>query len=309
MEKRHKKTGFFFKLFMVLAIIAALVSGVYFALDKLIVPKYFKAYGIENMHDLVGMVKTLYNSPNEKDMITNGYLPSDLKTATDKLKHANFPMTESGVIDYMTISEGVDRDQIVQGEYEFTDREIAAIVDQMLASESGILASKLPNIEYIDVLNINILELIITPNIVEYDGNAEPIYDTNSANVSFTCKVDTSSVRNQMASHMDTPLFLLNMIVPKTLYIQVDYNMQKDIEGEWHSEKGNIGINGRTAEDSEILLNLLIEFIFPVEDEMTIDKLCETFGNIIIQGIEIFGEVDIKANINETGQSGVVLRT
>jgi len=308
MEKRRKKSGFFLKLFMVLAIIAALVSGVYFALDKLIVPKYFKVYGIENMHDLVGMVKTLYNSPNEKDMITNGYIKSDLKNATEKLKSANFPITETGVVDYIKISNGVNRDEIIKGEYEFTDREIAAIVDEMLKSESGILSSKLTHLEYIDAININVLELIITPETIGSNGNAEPIYATDKANVSFTCKVDTSSVRSQMASHMDTPIFLLNMIVPKTIYIQVDYNLQKDQNGEWHSEKGNIGINGRTAKDSEILLNLLIEFIFPAEDEMTIDKLCESFGDIIIQGIEIFGEIEIKSNINGSGENGVLLK-
>ena len=306
-KKRRKRSGFFIKLFAIVASLAAIVFGVYFALDKLIVPKYFKTYGIGNMHDLVAMVKTLYNAPDEDDIIKNGYLSSDLISATKKFKDANFPFTESGEIDYMLLSSGGGRDGLIEGEYKFTDREIAAILDQMLVSESGVLASNLPNIKYIDTININLLEIIIDPIVVGKDINGANIYATDKAKVSFTCKIDTSAVRTQMAKAMDTPLFLLNMIIPETLYITVDYNMEKNWLGEWESDDGYMAVNGRTSKDSKILLDLLVDFVFPEEDEMTVDILRSEFKNIIMIGLDVFGDVSVYVDNDSTLSKGIKL--
>ncbi len=304
MEKKKKKYTFFIKLFVSLATIVAVVFCAYLALDKLVVPKYFKDYGIEDMHDLVAMVKTLYNSPDEKDMITNGYTSADQKSAVKKLISANFPSISETELDYVEISEGLDKSSLVSGEYEFTDREIAAILDQML--ESGILASKLPNMQYIDTININVLELIITPTqFTDEEGNI--YYDSESANISFTFKIDTSSVRTQMASAMDTPLFLLNMIVPKTLYVTINFNFYINDEGVWAVKDNNMAVNGRTAKDSEILLNLLIDFIFTEEDQMTIEKFSNEFGNILITGMDMLGQIRVNSNIGSSKSNGVTL--
>lgn len=303
MESKKKRYTFFIKLFIALATIVALVFCAYLAIDKLVVPKYFKDYGINNMHDLVAMVKTLYNTPDEKDIITNGYTQADQRSAVKKLISANFPSVSETELDYAEISQGLDKSSLVSGQYEFTDREIAGILDQML--DSGILASQLPNLKYLDTININILELIITPTeFTDNEGNV--YYDTDSANVSFTFKLDTSSVRTQMAHTMDIPTFFLDMIVPKTMYITINYNLFIDDYGVWQVGEGSIAVNGRTAKDSEILLNLLIEFIFPEEDQMTIDKFSIEFGNILIKGMDMLGQIRIKANV-QASSNGVVL--
>lgn len=303
MESKKKRYTFFIKLFIALATIVAVVFCAYLAIDKLVVPKYFKDYGINNMHDLVAMVKTLYNTPDEKDIITNGYTQADQRSAVKKLISANFPSVSETELDYAEISQGLDKSSLVSGQYEFTDREIAGILDQML--DSGILASQLPNLKYLDTININILELIITPTeFTDNEGNV--YYDTDSANVSFTFKLDTSSVRTQMAHTMDIPTFFLDMIVPKTMYITINYNLFIDDYGVWQVGEGSIAVNGRTAKDSEILLNLLIEFIFPEEDQMTIDKFSIEFGNILIKGMDMLGQIRIKANV-QASSNGVVL--
>ncbi len=303
MESKKKRYTFFIKLFIALATIVAVVFCAYLAIDKLVVPKYFKDYGINNMHDLVAMVKTLYNTPDEKDIITNGYTQADQRSAVKKLISANFPSVSETELDYAEISQGLDKSSLVSGQYEFTDREIAGILDQML--DSGILASQLPNLKYLDTININILELIITPTeFTDNEGNV--YYDTDSANVSFTFKLDTSSVRTQMAHTMDIPTFFLDMIVPKTMYITINYNLFIDEYGVWQVGEGSIAVNGRTAKDSEILLNLLIEFIFPEEDQMTIDKFSIEFGNILIKGMDMLGQIRIKANV-QASSNGVVL--
>lgn len=303
MESKKKRYTFFIKLFIALATIVAVVFCAYLAIDKLVVPKYFKDYGINNMHDLVAMVKTLYNTPDEKDIITNGYTQADQRSAVKKLISANFPSVSETELDYAEISQGLDKSSLVSGQYEFTDREIAGILDQML--DSGILASQLPNLKYLDTINISILELIITPTeFTDNEGNV--YYDTDSANVSFTFKLDTSSVRTQMAHTMDIPTFFLDMIVPKTMYITINYNLFIDDYGVWQVGEGSIAVNGRTAKDSEILLNLLIEFIFPEEDQMTIDKFSIEFGNILIKGMDMLGQIRIKANV-QASSNGVVL--
>lgn len=303
MESKKKRYTFFIKLFIALATIVAVVFCAYLAIDKLVVPKYFKDYGINNMHDLVAMVKTLYNTPDEKDIITNGYTQADQRSAVKKLISANFPSVSETELDYAEISQGLDKSSLVSGQYEFTDREIAGILDQML--DSGILASQLPNLKYLDTININILELIITPTeFTDNEGNV--YYDTDSANVSFTFKLDTSSVRTQMVHTMDIPTFFLDMIVPKTMYITINYNLFIDDYGVWQVGEGSIAVNGRTAKDSEILLNLLIEFIFPEEDQMTIDKFSIEFGNILIKGMDMLGQIRIKANV-QASSNGVVL--
>lgn len=303
MESKKKRYTFFIKLFIALATIVAVVFCAYLAIDKLVVPKYFKDYGINNMHDLVAMVKTLYNTPDEKDIITNGYTQADQRSAVKKLISANFPSVSETELDYAEISQGLDKSSLVSGQYEFTDREIAGILDQML--DSGILASQLPNLKYLDTINISILELIITPTeFTDNEGNV--YYDTDSANVSFTFKLDTSSVRTQMAHTMDIPTFFLDMIVPKTMYITINYNLFIDEYGVWQVGEGSIAVNGRTAKDSEILLNLLIEFIFPEEDQMTIDKFSIEFGNILIKGMDMLGQIRIKANV-QASSNGVVL--
>jgi len=301
--RRNRNFGFIIKIFIVLVTIVAVVFGVYFGLDRVIVPKYFKSYGINNMHDLVSMVRTLYNSPDEDDIISNGYTTADLLSATKKFKEANFPMTDDGKIDYTVVTEGFDRGQLLSGDYVFSDREIAAVIDQML--ESGVLAEKLPDIKYLDTIKMNVLELIISPEKM-VDGSGNVTYATDKANVSFTFKVNTQAIRSQIASEMQTPIFLLNMIMPETLYITIDYQMEQR-EDYWVINSSNIGLNGRTAKDSNILLNLLIEFIFPVEDNMTVDKLAQECGNILLEGVEIIGTMQVKHGIGPNNSNGVVL--
>ena len=115
MESKKKRYTFFIKLFIALATIVAVVFCAYLAIDKLVVPKYFKDYGINNMHDLVAMVKTLYNTPDEKDIITNGYTQADQRSAVKKLISANFPSVSETELDYAEISQGLDKSSLVSG--------------------------------------------------------------------------------------------------------------------------------------------------------------------------------------------------
>ena len=304
MRRKQKKSGFFIKLAIVLSILIAVVCGAYFALDKLIVPKYFKTYGIDGMGDLVSVVKTLYSQPKEKEIVTNGFTPMDRTTAIDKLLEIGFPETTAGgEIDYEKVARADF--EVQKGEFVFTDRQVASILDDML--DDGVLSNQLPDLKYIDTSNIDILDFIISPVLVGQSGG-QKVYSSTKADIKLLFKFDTTAVRNQMAKEMDTPLFLLDMIVPETLYFTTIYTLELTEEGEWKTH-GNIGINGRNAEDSEILINLLIDFIFPAEDSMTLDKLTVACGDILIQGIGLLGDLKFTTNINSHGTNGLIITT
>lgn len=300
--KQHKKSGFFIKLTMVIAILVAICFGAYFAIDKLVVPKYFSQYGIHDLGELVGMMKTLYNSPKESEIITNGYTKADETSANKKLVGAGFPKEEgTGKIDYVGVSKG--EATIQAGVYHFTDKELGCILNDILAS--GVVQSSLQNLNYLSDISITVLEFIVNPKTVQ--SGESFAYSNNSADISCTFKIDTSLVREQMAKAMDTPLFLLNMIIPKTLYITVDYAISLGEDGSWKIDEKEMGINGRTAKQSDILIDLMISFIFPPEDEMTKDKLTESCGQVLLSGIEFLGDLSFEYNIDGTGTNGVII--
>lgn len=296
--KKNKTLRFFVTLLIVLVILGSLVVGGYFILDKAVVPKYFGEYGINNMGDLVEMMGTLYNNNDESDIVTNPFRESDKVSAENKLIGVGFPKLANGNLDYKKIAEG-QFEVSSEASVELTDKELASIVGEML--NSGVLAEKLPNLRYLNTLTFTMLEVIITPDVIIGEE-----VDLNSAHMEFTVKIDTSSVRTQMANEMEMPLFLLNMIVPKTLYISVEFDLSIN-EGEWVYTNSSIGVNGRTSKQSEILLNLLIDFIFPPEDQMTLERLNEEFGGVIINGLELLGNVQFTNSIYSTSQNGVIL--
>ncbi len=300
--KQHKKSGFFLKLTMVLAILVAICFGAYFAIDRLVVPKYFSQYGIHDLGELVGMMQTLYNSPKESEIITNGYTKADETSANKKLVGAGFPKEEgTGKIDYVGVSKG--EATLQAGVYHFTDKELGCILNDILAS--GVVESNLQNLNYLSDISITVLEFIVNPKPVQNGENFT--YSNNSADISSTFKIDTSLVREQMAKAMDTPLFLLNMIIPKTIYITVNYSISLGEDGNWKIDEKEMGINGRTAKQSDILIDLMISFIFPPEDEMTKDKMIEACGQVLLSGIEFLGDLSFEYNIDGTGTNGVVI--
>lgn len=285
-----KTLSFFIRLIIVLSIIFGIGFSGYLVIDRAVIPNYFGKYGIHNFKDLIEMVQTMYNTPEEKDFITHPFKAADETSALNKLENANIPIVD-GKIDFNQIIDGkveINPEVKENGEY-FSDTEMAAVLDQML--QSGILSSYLNDLSYIDTLSIHARELIITviedDTMTELDGSRH----SNSAKVSLTVKVDTTKAQKHMAKQMDVPIFLLNLIMPDVLYMTTAYNVTIDSEGKYVTTNTLITVNGRNKKQSEILLNLLIAFIFPEEDEMTVEKLGETFADITNSGLSILGDV------------------
>lgn len=296
----NKKTGhikFIAGLLTIILVLGALFCGGYFVLDKVVVPQYFADYGINSMPDLVGMVRTLYTVPAETEIATNAYGESDLRSATNKLTQREYPIFSDGTFDFDAFYEG----KRGNGDLYLTDRELASILDKLLDSTE--FSNILPNLNHIDTLNINLLDLSIAPQ------NTEEDLDKHNAHIKFVLKVDTTDIRAQMAKDMDIPIFLLNMIIPETLYLTANYNVKIDNSGAksvWKTSDGTLSVNGRKDSQSEILLDLLISFIFNEEDQMTIPKLVDNFGHILDQGVELLGEIEFASKLGMVNkQNGI----
>lgn len=278
MREKNKKSGILAKVIILIAVILAIFAGGYFFLDKLIIPKYFSKFGISGIGDLVDVVSSLYNSPKESKLIKNGYTQTDLTNAISKLQTAGYKIENDGTIKEENLSTFKG-----EGKLELTDREFAAVCNEFLTN--GLLEDSLSNLNYLNITKLTLLDLVVTPD--EATFNKEDNTYTK-ANVNFIIKVDTTNLREQIAEQMATPIYLLKMIIPDTLYFQVSYDI--DLEKEDSRTNGSIAINGRSAEKSETLINLLIGFIFNPEDEMNLDKFTEEIGNVALQGIDSLGD-------------------
>lgn len=286
---KKKNSGILAKVLILLAFVLAIFAGGYFFLDKLIIPKYFNKFGINGIADLVDVVASLYNSPNESKMIKNGYTQTDLTNAISKLQTAGYKIEDDGTIkkDNLNTFKG-------SGRLELTDREFASICNQFF--DNGLLEDSLSNLNYLNITKLTLLDLVVTPNENTFDE------DTNTytkANVRFIIKVDTTNLRGQISEQMNTPEYLLKMIIPDIMYFEVSYDI--DLLEEENKTNGVIAINGRTAEKSETLINLLISFIFNEEDNMDLDKFTSALGNIAIQGIDSLGDFKFAKFDNQVG--------
>ena len=291
---KKDKSGFWGKIIITLCVIIAIFAGGYFFLDRLVIPKYFGQYGINSVPDLVGVVSSLYKSPNESKLVTNGYTAVDLKNAITKLQASGYKIADDGTVNPDNY-DNFKGDKPVS----LTDKEFAAVCNKMV--NNGMLVDALPNLNYLNVLNITLLQVEITPEDESFDGEGY-----TSANMSLIIKIDTTDVREQIAEQMQTPLFLLNMIIPDTLYFSVSYDFDLTATDSDRTN-GSIAINGRSAEQSELLINLLIDFIFPKEDDMNIEKFTMAVGDVALKGIDALGDFKFMKNMGTNKENGFLI--
>ena len=295
-RKSKKIVSFFIRLLVVLAIIGSLGVSAYFILDKAVVPSYFGRYGIKNLGELVQMVKVMHNAPDEKTFISNPYTVDNETSAVSKLETAGVPVY-NGAIEFSKIA---DKEYTITEEAKngifVSDREMAAVFGQMLSSDYLLSVEYFKNLDYFDTLSFESKEIkIVLGDDATFDEELNCKF-AQSAHVSFTIKLNTESAQKHMASEMDVPYFLLNLIMPDYIYMTTTYDVQILEDGTYEISNATIGINGRTPKQSRILLNMLITFIFPKEDEMTIEKLSQTFGETLNDGLKILGNIKFCSN-------------
>lgn len=335
MKKKTRSYRFLINLCIILVVLAGVVAGGFLALDKVVVPKYFGKYGINSMRELVDMVKTMHAVPSESDFVKNPHSKKDKTNAKNKLLEVGFPKLLNGEINY---SEVIKEDFFVvtSPEYpnnylELSDTEVAAMMDDIL--DSGVLIPELKDLSYLDTLSMEVTEVIITPTgkptkIILSDSTSESTDDPEgeepseepteepeaeevnsylSARISITIKVNLSDAITQMSKNLDVPLFLLNMIIPNRMYITSSFNTSINEVGLWEYSDTSLTVNAKTQKQSEVVLNLLISFIYPEDEEMSIEKLSNEIADMVRYSLELIGEItfadDIK--VGTTNYSGI----
>ena len=102
-------------------------------------------------------------------------------------------------------------------------------------------------------------------------------------------------------------MFLKPDVNLKSIY-DIDLDKESAEESAIVDASGSIAINGRSEKQSEILINLLIDFIFPDKEDMNIDKFTNELGNVIVSGIEILGDFKFAGeNSTQKKQNGVMV--
>ena len=292
----RKSSGIFAKIAILLSLVIAIFTGGYFFLDKTIVPKYFGQYGIHGIKDLVGIVTSLYKTPKESKFITNAYTSADFTSAVSKLQAADYLIASDG-----TVLESDERPFKGNGSVKMTDREFAAICDKLL--QDNILVDSLPDLQYLNIINISLKQVVFVVDETSYDEDTDSY---SKANISFIAKIDTTGIREQIATQMDTPIYLLKMIIPDYIYFEVEYDVDLTKSKDERIVGGSVGINSKSAKQSEIVINLLIKFIFPEDANMTIEKFTTDLGDIVLEGIDFFGEFRFVNNLGvKQNQAGI----
>lgn len=296
MENNKKQTGILPKVLILIAFVLAIFAGGYFLLDKIVVPKYFKQYGIGGVGDLVDVVSALYRNPKEEKLIKNGYSQTDLVNGISKLQEAGYKIEDNGTIkdENMDTFKG-------SGKIEITDREFTAICNELL--KNGLLDKSLTNVNYLNTTKIALIDLVVTPSADEEIDEEDNTFE--KAHINFIIRVDTTKLREQIAEQMETPIYLLKMIIPDQMYFEVSYDIDLLQENE-NRTNGQISINGRPAKKSETFLNLLIGFIFDEEANMDLEKFTSEVGNIMLQAIDSLGDFKF-LRFSKTKQYGFVV--
>ena len=312
---KRKKSNFFIVLSIVIASFCLLIFSSYLIIDMVLVPKYFSKYNINNLRELINVATTMYSVPDEKNIIKNGYSKKDEITASEKLVSIGFPTTSTGEVDYSKLIEP-DFTVVTKYDYEgdylaLTDKEAASIMSKIL--ESGILIPELSNLSNLDTLNMTVREMTFSnfdKENYEKVSVGEKIYNVyDKVTISSIIKIDMSSAISQMSKSVDMPLFLLNILVPKAIYLQISFDAERNLDNEWITSNANLAINGKTVKQSEIVLNLFISFIYSGEDEMTIEKLANELATMSVKCFNTIGDLRFSDNISSghNKENGAIL--
>ena len=285
------------KIIAILSFVIAVFGCGYFSLDKIIIPRNFSHYGINGVRDLTNVFASLYGVPKESKIIVNGYGEDDLENAVSKLQEAGYKIEDDGTIvqeNLASFNSNSNKAMML------TDSEMVAVFDSLV--QSGLLVDNLTNLKYIDLVDIEVIDLVITPLSEE---TVENYTKFNNANVKFIIKVNTEHLCEQMAEQMQTTEAILNVIIPNNLYFTIDYDINLGLARSSRAQ-GLISINNKSAEKSEVLLNLLISFIFPEEDEMTIEKFTSAIGDVALSGIDELGDFSFVCLDKEENEYGLI---
>ena len=100
-----------------------------------------------------------------------------------------------------------------------------------------------------------------------------------------TIKLDTASLRSTMARNLDTPTFLIDWLIPDVMYLTALIDIE--LTDEVNFSNIALSVNTKDSSASKVLLNLLISFIYPETENVTIESLASEFGTLLIDSMKL----------------------
>lgn len=282
-ERKKSKIKFLCIIGLVIVIFVGVIFGGYLIIDKKMVPNYLGKYGINNLHELTELANAMYKVPKETEFLTNSYSDTEVSATMSKLKTAGFPTLLNGNIDYKKLAENTDFERVPDSTFTdttltLTDKEIAIILDS--AIKSNVLTTT-PNLNYLNTTStsIDVKQVFITKTSDENE------ILPNKANLQMTIKLDTASLRSTMARNLDTPTFLIDWLIPDVMYLTALIDIE--LTDEVNFSNIALSVNTKDSSASKVLLNLLISFIYPETENVTIESLASEFGTLLIDSMKL----------------------
>lgn len=289
---KQKKLGLIAKLVIPIALIIAIFVGGIISLDKVIIPKQFGQYNINNIGDLVSVISSFYGVKKEYKTAKAKYSEEDNSSALSKLQSAGYLFEN----DWTISNDNADSFK-GNGKLILSEKEIASML--IILQNTCDIKKEYPTISYIGAQNIEILDLRI--NIANENLDKETNL-SNIANVNLRLKINTEKLKKQIATQMETTEALLNLIVPSNLYFEVNF----DLDVLQNTAKINqILVNGHKPSKGDKLINLLVEFIYNDSDEMTYEKFASSFAEIVTSSIKALGDFKFIQISNDSVQNGI----
>lgn len=282
-ERKKSKIKFLCIIGLIIVIFAGVIFGGYLIIDKKMVPNYLGKYGINNLHELTELANAMYKLPKETDFLTNGYSDTEISATQSKLKLAGFPTLLNDNIDYKKLAESTEFERTPDSTFTdttltLTDKEIAVILDTVI--KSNVLTTT-PNLNYLNTTStsIDVKQVSITKTSDETE-----ILPTK-ANLQTTIKLDTASLRSTMAKNLDTPTFLIDWLIPDVMYLTSSIDIE--LTDKVNFSNVTLSVNTKDSSASKVLLNLLISFIYPETENITIESLASEFGTLFIDSFKL----------------------
>lgn len=216
-----------------------------------------------NLINTIAQIKTLNEPVNENEKFTNVFTISDMASAQTEVNSKSSNLIIGNETDGYKIQSGVSLSSL-SGDIKLTDKQIAAILDNLLHQEGNNAAIQIGS----QSLSINLIQMLFK-NIQE-----------NSAEINIVIKLDTNIIKESMSSF---PFNLISKYIPETLYLSSTVVVNK-LEGtfNYNVEYKEMLINNLTTDETESFLKILNLVLKTGTSEQLCANICKPFVDAMI---------------------------
>lgn len=291
---KQNKLGFALKLTIPIVLVISIFIAGFVSLDQKIIPKNFSKYDINNIGDVVSVISSLYGTKKEYKNASANYSTDDYNNTVSKLQTAGYKIENDGTVLESNFQSFKGSEKII-----LNSTELSAIL--VCLQKNGVAKQNYKTISYFGAENIEILKFEISPIEESFDAENQTY---TQANISIRLKINTEKMKKQIASQMETTEALLNLIWPGSLYFDVNFSIDLNLDEKVSDTK--IFINSKPAHKGDKLINLLVDFIFPKTDEMTYNDFSNSLSDIVYQSFLALGEFKFVKNIDNSNLNGII---